>query len=270
MGAPGDGEAQTRVKFLKAYSKVDRKKIWVALNQKAMEYCQLPGGVVELEQQEVANNTNQDEGAPELQPPGPDFQDFFDLWQESEEDLAGEETLGEEADALANIVKSIEVEISKYQTLSVLPILMSKTPKVFSDPLLWWKKNSFSSQSFQSLQENIFAFLLQRHQVKGFSAQHPFFWANSETGWTQNLLVEWFSSRRIMNGMKNSSRRQLKQIEVVWNWDATSREDGSASNGGGYLCAKELRGNNQKVQVGKMMWNGEYLCVKELNRTIKE
>ncbi len=91
----------------------------------------------------MANNTNQDEGAPELQPPGSDFQDFFDLGQESEEDLAGEETLGEEADALANIVKSIEVEISKYQTLSALPILMSKTPKVFSDPLLWWKKKQF-------------------------------------------------------------------------------------------------------------------------------
>ncbi len=40
--------------------------------------------------------------------------------------------------------------------------------------------------------------------------------------------------------------------------------------GGGYLCVKELRGNNQKVQVGKIMWNGEYLCVKELSRTIKQ
>ena len=30
------------------------------------------------------------------------------------------------------------------------------------------------------------------------------------------------------------------------------------------------QGNNQKVQVGKIMWNGEYLCVKELSRTIKQ
>jgi hypothetical protein len=72
---------EPRTKLLKAYSKVDRKKIWAALHQKAMEYyCQLPGGVVELEHQEVDNNTNQDKGAPELQPPGPkssDLQDFL-------------------------------------------------------------------------------------------------------------------------------------------------------------------------------------------------
>jgi hypothetical protein len=38
-----------------------------------MEHYQLPGGVVgvvELEQQEMVNNTIQDEGAAELQPPG--------------------------------------------------------------------------------------------------------------------------------------------------------------------------------------------------------
>jgi hypothetical protein len=56
------------------------------------------GGVLELEKQEVVNNTrNKDKGAAELQPPGPkssDVQDFFDLGQESEEDEAGEVTLG--------------------------------------------------------------------------------------------------------------------------------------------------------------------------------
>jgi hypothetical protein len=30
------------------------------------------------------------------------------------------------------------------------------------------------------------------------------------------------------------------------------------------------QGNNQKVQVGNIMWNGEYLCVKEFSRTIKQ
>jgi hypothetical protein len=51
-----------------------------------MEHCKLPGGVVELEQQEVVNNTIQDEGAVEIQPPGPkssNLQDFFDPGQES-------------------------------------------------------------------------------------------------------------------------------------------------------------------------------------------
>jgi hypothetical protein len=66
-----------------------------------VHYLQLP---VEVEEQEVANNTNQEEGALELQP-GPkssDLQDFFDLGQESEEDEADEGTLGEEVDAIAN------------------------------------------------------------------------------------------------------------------------------------------------------------------------
>ncbi len=55
-----------RTKLLKAYSKVDRKKIWAGLQQKAMDHCLLPGGAVELEEQEVANNPNQEEVAPEL------------------------------------------------------------------------------------------------------------------------------------------------------------------------------------------------------------
>ncbi len=58
-----------RAKLLKAYSKEDCKKIWAGLHQKAMEHCQLMGGPLELDQQEVVNNTNQDEGAVELQPP---------------------------------------------------------------------------------------------------------------------------------------------------------------------------------------------------------
>ena len=88
------------------------------------------------------NNTNQDEGAPELQPSGSDFQDFFDLGQESEEDLAGEETLGEEADAVANIARQIEGEISKYQTLSLLPFY--DNAKEFTDPRIWWKQKTVS------------------------------------------------------------------------------------------------------------------------------
>ena len=83
-----------RTKLLKAYSKVDRKKIWAGLQQKAMDHCLLPGGAVELEEQEVANNPNQEEGAPELESgsKASDLQDFFDLGQESEEDEADEGT----------------------------------------------------------------------------------------------------------------------------------------------------------------------------------
>jgi hypothetical protein len=126
-----------RTKILKAYSKVDRKKIWAGLQQKAMDHCLLPGGAVELEEQEVANNPNQEEGAPELEPgsKASDLQDFFDLGQESEEDEADEGTLGREQDAVVSIERQIEGEISKYQTLSYL--------KITSDPLLWWKQKQF-------------------------------------------------------------------------------------------------------------------------------
>jgi hypothetical protein len=58
-----------RTKQLKAYSKKDCQKIWAGLQQKAMEHCQLLGGPLELDQQEVVNNTNQNEGAVKLQPP---------------------------------------------------------------------------------------------------------------------------------------------------------------------------------------------------------
>jgi hypothetical protein len=102
-----------------------------------MDHCLLPGGAVELEEQEVANNPNQEEGAPELEPgsKASDLQDFFDLGQESEEDEADEGTLGREQDAVVSIERQIEGEISKYQTLSYL--------KITSDPLLWWKQKQF-------------------------------------------------------------------------------------------------------------------------------
>ena len=107
-----------------------------------MEHCRLPGGVVELEQQEVVNNPIQDQGAAELQPPGhlpPNLQSFLDLGQESEED---EGPLGEEAvDAVANIARQIEGEIRRYQTLSPLPFY--DNAKVFADPLIWWKQKQF-------------------------------------------------------------------------------------------------------------------------------
>jgi hypothetical protein len=100
-------------------------------------------------------------------------QDVFDRGQESEEDVAGEGILGVEEDAVTNIARQIEGEISKYTTLSALPL--DNSVKVFVDQLLWWKQNSF--QSFQALHhyESLFAFLLKRHQVNGFSAQYSFF-----------------------------------------------------------------------------------------------
>ncbi len=107
-----------------------------------MEHCQLPGGVVELEQQEVVNNTIQDEGAAEVHPPGTtssNLRAFFELGQESEEDQG---SLGEEADAVANIARQIEGEISKYQTLSLLPFY--DNAKEFTDPRIWWKQKTVS------------------------------------------------------------------------------------------------------------------------------
>jgi hypothetical protein len=46
------------------------------------------------------------------------------------------------------------------------------------------------------------------------------------------LLVEWFSSRRILNGMKHSSRRrQVKKIEMEWSWKDIFMEEESESDG---------------------------------------
>jgi hypothetical protein len=94
MQVPRVNWVDPRTKLLKAYSKVDRKKIWAGLQQKAMDHCLLPRGAVELEEQEVANNPNQEEVAPELEQnsKASDLPDFFDLGQESEEDEADEGT----------------------------------------------------------------------------------------------------------------------------------------------------------------------------------
>jgi hypothetical protein len=92
----------------------------------------------------------------------------------SEEDVACEGTLGVGEDAVANIGRQIEGKISKNTTLSAQPF--HDNANVVVDPLLWWKQNSFGSQSFHALHhKSIFAFLLQRHPVHGFSAQHLFF-----------------------------------------------------------------------------------------------
>jgi hypothetical protein len=48
---------------------------------------------------------------------------------------------GPEEDALANISRDIESEISKYKTWSALPF--RDKDREFTDPLLWWKQNQF-------------------------------------------------------------------------------------------------------------------------------
>ena len=104
-----------RTKFLKAYSKEDRIKIWVGLQNKAMDHCMLPGGVVECAHQEVVKNTIQDKGASNSLSPHAKIAsklDFFNMGQESEEDDEG--TMVEEADAFANLAVQIESEITKY------------------------------------------------------------------------------------------------------------------------------------------------------------
>jgi hypothetical protein len=205
--------------------------------------CSSRRGAVELEEQQevVHNNTNyQEEGAPELQPPGPkssNVQDFFDTrtgkWGQDEADEEG--TLGEEeeVDAFANIARQIEGEISKYHQTSL------SAPKIFTDPLIWWEQKQFQFPILSACLAQKYLCSIPATEAPSewiFSTASLLYWANSEAGWTQTLLVEWFSSRRILNGMKNSSRRQVRKNEVVWNWGATSREDGSASDGNIFMC----------------------------------
>ena len=128
-----------RTKQLKAYPRGDRQKIWAGLHLKAMEHCQVPGGLLEVEQQELVHTP-----AAELQPPGPkntDLQNFFDLGQDSEDDKDMEGTLNAEADAVANITRKIEGEISKYKQLPHLQLYDSENE--LNDPLLWWKSHKF-------------------------------------------------------------------------------------------------------------------------------
>jgi hypothetical protein len=146
------------------------------------------------------STTNPDkQGAVELHPPSPkspNLQDVLDRGQESEEEVAGEGTLGVEEDAvLANIARQIEGIISKYTTSTALPFY--DNANVFADPLLWWKQISFSSQSFHALH--------QKHLCI------PTTEAPSERIFTTAdlaELVEWFSLRSTTNGVKNSSRRR--------------------------------------------------------------
>jgi hypothetical protein len=49
--------------------------------------------------------------------------------------------LAEKVDAAANLGRQIEGEISKYQTLSALPLY--DDAHIFKDPLLWWKQKQF-------------------------------------------------------------------------------------------------------------------------------
>jgi hypothetical protein len=53
----------------------------------------------------------------------------------SDGDVADE--VGEE-DAVANMAREIEHEISKYKTLSALPF--HDNTRIFADPLIWWKQ----------------------------------------------------------------------------------------------------------------------------------
>jgi hypothetical protein len=131
-----------RTKFLKAYSKDDCNKICAGLHQNAMEHCQLLGDThLPIAQQELINQTKQD-------PTGQDSSDFQDLFKEgyhSDEDVADE--VGEK-DAVANMAREIEHEISKYKALSAPPF--HDNSKKFADPLIWWrqKKSHFPILSF--------------------------------------------------------------------------------------------------------------------------
>jgi hypothetical protein len=48
---------------------------------------------------------------------------------------------GPEEDALANIARDIEIEISEYKTWSALPF--RDKDRAFTDPLLWWSQKKF-------------------------------------------------------------------------------------------------------------------------------
>jgi hypothetical protein len=96
-----------------------------------MQHCQLLGSTLPIAQQELINQTNQD-------PTGPDSSDLQDPLEEgyhSDEDVADE--VGEE-DAVANMARKIEHEISKYKASSALPFHVNS--KKFADPLILWRE----------------------------------------------------------------------------------------------------------------------------------
>ena len=63
------------------------------------------------------------------------------MGQESEDDEAGEGTVGEEDDAVATIARLIEDEFRKYKSL--LPLTFYDNTGVLHNPLLWWKQKQF-------------------------------------------------------------------------------------------------------------------------------
>jgi hypothetical protein len=97
-----------------------------------MQHYQLQGGALPIaQQQELIDQTHHG-------PPCPDSSDLLDLLEEGyhcDGDVADE--VGEE-DAVANMERKIEHEISECKTLSALPF--HDTSSIFADPLIWWKQ----------------------------------------------------------------------------------------------------------------------------------
>jgi hypothetical protein len=97
----------------------------------------------------VVKNTIKDKGASESLSRHAKIaskEDFFNMGQESEEDETNEGTMGEEADAFANLEMQIESEITKYKStgkLAFYEVDKDVTTGVHADPLLWWKEKRF-------------------------------------------------------------------------------------------------------------------------------
>jgi hypothetical protein len=147
-----------KIKQLEAYSKDDGKQIWAGIHQKVMEHCQLWGGPLELNQQEVVNNTDQDEGAVQLQPPGLKssfIKQVLDRGQECEEDVASE---GAKEDTMASMQRTLRVKsASTKHEVCYLSMTMSRYSQIHYSG---GNKHNSSSWSFHALHESIFAFLL--------------------------------------------------------------------------------------------------------------
>jgi hypothetical protein len=105
--------------------------------------------------------------------------------QESEEDVAGE---GAEEDAVANIAKDIESEISKIKTWSALPFY--DNAQVFSDPLLWWKQKQFLLLILSCLAQKYLCIPATEAPSEQLFSTASLLLSKFRNGWTRNLLVE--------------------------------------------------------------------------------
>jgi hypothetical protein len=165
---------------------------------------------------------------------------YFAMIMSYNEDVAGKGTsLGGEEDAVANITRQIEDEISAYKTLRALPSFDSAN--TFADPLPWWKQKQIQfpilaclarkylcipATDAPSAQISSTASLILgkfRERVDpDLAGRMVFIKKNFE--WYEELRLKWYVIEMVTVG--------TIEVQVM----------------GEYLCVKELSRNNQRVE----------------------